>query len=160
MAVSTVWETGLTCDECSGEFALGEDILYWYGRKLHQGCAHSDAASRRDAPGEGDVLAAAEHILSAGERVILTRRQLRALIALAEEAGTVPVRKPDTGRQKWYGRMSGWSADRVKAGLEAPEVAGLWLDFLDAGRMPPLRQRDLSAICGVIGTASCAVTGP
>jgi hypothetical protein len=153
VSTTTVWESGLTCDAegCGGEFALGEEIIYWYGRKLHQSCAAADAACRRQASGEdGDVMTAAESLLSSGARVILTRRQLRDLIGLAAAAGLEPVRKPDSGRHQWYGRMPGWSASRVKAGLPAPEVAGMWLDFLEAGRMPPLRARDLSVIVAVI----------
>jgi hypothetical protein len=46
--------------------------------------------------------------------------------------------------------MAGWSAERVKGGLAASEVAGMWLDFLDAGRMPPLRGGDLSVIMDVV----------
>lgn len=157
MSTTTVWEPGLTCDaeDCGGEFTLGEEIIYWYGRKLHQACAAAAAASRREASGEdGDVMAAARLLLQSGARVILTRRQLRDLVALAAAAGLQPVRKPDSGRQQWYGRMPGWSATRVRAGLAAPEVAGMWLDFLEAGRMPPLRGRDLSVIVGVISESN------
>lgn len=153
MSTTTVWEAGLTCDAdgCARVFVLGEEIIYWYGRKMHQACVSKDAASRREAAGEGmDTLLVARQLLEAGGRVILTRRQLRSLVASAVAAGLVPVRRPDTGRQQWYGRMSGWSTERVAAGLSAPEVAGLWLDFLDAGRMPPLKSRDLAAIVAVI----------
>jgi len=139
----------LTCDaeSCGQEFELCEEILYWYGHKLHPRCASQDAASRREAAGEGrDVLAVALRQLGAGTRIILTRRQLRDLITLACQCGIEPVRKPDTGRHVWYGRMHGWSAARVAAGLSAAEAAGLWLDFLDVGRMPPLRQADLIVI--------------
>ena len=149
MSATTVWESGLTCDaaECGEEFVLGEEILYWYGRKLHPRCASQDAASRREAAREGgSVLVIAFRLLSAGSRVILTRSQLRDLITLARECGVEPVRKPDTGRHQWYGRMHGWSAARVQAGLSAAEVAGMWLDFTEAGRMPPLRNRDLAAL--------------
>lgn len=149
MSTTTVWESGLTCDAegCGGEFRFGEEIIYWYGRKLHLRCAQADAISRREASGEdGDVMTAARHLLDSGARVILTRRQLRNLITLAQEQGLEPVRKPDTGRCQWYGRLHGWSAERVRAGLSAAEVAGLWLDFLDVGRMPPLRRADLEII--------------
>lgn len=153
MSTTIVWESGLTCDAegCGGEFVLGEEIIYWYGRKLHQRCASADAASRREASGEsGDVMIAARRLLDSRARVILSRRQLRDLIGLAEKQGLEPVRKPDTGRCQWYGRMHGWAAERVRAGLTAPEVAGLWLDFLDAGRTPPLRHRDLAVIMDLI----------
>jgi hypothetical protein len=149
LSTTTVWEAGLTCDAaaCGQEFVLGDEILYWYGRKLHPRCASQDAAGRRTAAGEdGSVLVIACRLLSAGTRVILTRRQLRDLITLACQCGIEPVRKPDTGRHVWYGRMHGWSAARVQAGLSAAEAAGMWLDFLDVGRMPPLRQADLSVI--------------
>lgn len=163
MSTSTVWETGLTCDaaDCGGEFTLGEEILYWYGRKLHQRCASLDAASRREAAGEDeDVLVVARRHLEARGRVILTRKQLRELITLAcADPSFVPVRKPDagTGRRQWYGRLAGWDTARVAAGLSAQEVAGLWSDFLDVGRVPPLRSRDLAALVRVIDAAVIAV---
>lgn len=148
MATATARETGITCDQCGNEFTLGEEYLYFYGRKLHQGCASADAAARRDA--DDDPVAAARALLESGARIVLSRSQLRALVDLAVAGGLEPVRKPDTGRQQWYGRMPGWSAARVSAGLSASEVAGMWADFLDAGRMPPLRARDLSVIMDVI----------
>lgn len=150
MAICTAREIGITCeaDGCGGEFILGEEYLYFYGRRLHQGCASADAAGRRD--GDGDAAEHARSILASGARVVLSRSQLRGLIATAVGLGLEPVRKPDAGRQRWYGRMSGWSAERVHAGLAASEVAGLWQDFLDAGRMPPLRNRDLAALMDVI----------
>lgn len=159
MSTTTVWEAGLTCDldGCGIEFVLGEEIMYWYGQKLHQRCAAKAASARREAAGEDqDVLGVARGFLESGSRVILTRRQLRALVTLA---AVDPVRKPDTGRHQWYGRMHGWSAARVQAGLSAPEVAGLWLDFMDVGRMPPLRQCDLLVLvtaidCRLIETPS------
>lgn len=153
MAISTARETGITCEAegCGGEFALGEEYLYWYGKKLHQRCASADAAGRRD--GDGDAADAARSILASGARVVLSRSQLRDLIAIAVGLGLEPVRKPDTGRQRWYGRMSGWSAERVHAGLAASEVAGMWSDFLDAGRMPPLRRMDLVALMDVISSS-------
>jgi hypothetical protein len=148
VATATARETGITCDECEGEFTLGAEYLYFYGRKLHQGCASADAAARRE--GGSDPVAYARDILASGARVVLGRAQLRALVALAVAQGLEPVRKPDTGRQQWYGRMAGWSAARVKGGLAASEVAGMWLDFLDAGRMPPLRGCDLSSLMDVL----------
>lgn len=148
MATATARETGITCDECASEFVLCEEYVYYYGRKLHQGCASADAAARRD--DGGDPVAVAREILDAGTRVILTRSQIRALVARAVGLGLVPVHKPDTGRKQWYGRMPGWSAERVKGGLAASEVAGMWLDFVDIGRMPPLRLADLSVLMDVI----------
>lgn len=153
MSTITAWEPGLTCDaaDCGAEFVIGEEIIYWYGRKLHLRCASADASARRAAAGEDDdVVMVARRQAEGGGRVTLTRRQLHELAARAAAAGVEPVRKPDSGRRQWYGRMSGWAAERVQAGLSAPEVAGLWLDFLEAGRMPPVRQRDLAAILGVI----------
>jgi hypothetical protein len=148
VATAQARETGITCDECGTEFRLGEEYLYFYGRKLHQECAAADAAARREAG--SDPVAEAREILATGSRVVLSRAQLRALVNLAVARGLEPVRKPDTGRQQWYGRMPGWSAARVKAGLAASEAAGMWLDFLDAGRMPPLRTCDLSVIMDVV----------
>jgi hypothetical protein len=146
--MATARETGITCSECGGEFVLHEEYVYFYGRKLHQSCASQEAAARRE-HGD-DPVADARDILASGARVVLGRAQLRALVALAVSQGLEPVRKPDTGRQQWYGRMPGWSAARVKGGLAASEVAGMWLDFLDAGRMPPLRGCDLSRLMDVL----------
>jgi hypothetical protein len=158
VATATAREPGITCDECKGEFILGTEYFYFYGRKLHQECASADAAARRD--DGNDPVTAARAILDAGTRVILTRAQLRALVARAVELGLEPVRKPDTGRQQWYGRMPGWSANRVRGGLAASEVAGMWLDFVDAGRIPPLRGCDLSVIMDVIESSASIVTSP
>lgn len=158
MAMATARETGITCDECGGEFVLHEEYVYYYGRKLHQGCAATAAAGRRDT--DHDPVTAAREILAAGARVVLSRAQLHALVDLAAAQGLEPVRKPDHGRQQWYGRMAGWSAERVKGGLAASEVAGLWLDFLGAGRMPPLRGCDLSVIMDVIDSPASIVTSP
>jgi len=158
VATATAREPGITCDECKGEFVLGDEYFYFYGRKLHQGCASADAAARRD--DGNDPVAVAREILDAGTRVILTRSQIRALVARAVELGLEPVRKPDSGRKQWYGRMPGWAADRVKGGLAASEVAGMWLDFVDAGRMPPLRGCDLSVIMDVIESSASIVTSP
>jgi hypothetical protein len=155
LSTTTAWESGLTCDadDCGGEIPMGAEYLYWYGRKLHPSCAARDAASRREsAELEPDALIVAQRLLEARSRVILTRRQLRALVALADaQDGFEPVRRPDVGtRCQWYGRLSGWSAERVRAGLSGPEVAGMWLDFMDVGRMPPLRLGDLEAIISSI----------
>jgi hypothetical protein len=155
MAICTAREIGITCeaDGCGGEFGLGEEYLYFYGQRLHQRCASADAAGRRDEA--GDAADAARSILASGARVVLSRAQLRGLIDTAVGLGLEPVRKPDTGRQRWYGRMSGWSAERVRGGLAASEVAGLWQDFLDAGRMPPLRRADLEALMEIIDQQAC-----
>jgi hypothetical protein len=166
LSTVTVWESGLTCDApgCGGEFILGEEILWYYGRKLHQRCASQDAAGRRSAAGEDEpVLAVAGRQLEAGGRVILTRRQIRELTGMAAAVpGFEPVRKPDSGkgRRVWYGRMPGWDADRVHAGLAAPEVAGLWLDFLEAGRLPPLRAADVASLLGAIRSPDVTVISP
>lgn len=149
--MATARETGITCDQCGTEFTLHEEYVYFYGRKLHQGCASADAAARRET--DHDPVTAAREILASGARVVLSRAQLRSLIDNAVARGLEPVRKPDTGRQQWYGRMRGWSAERVSGGLAASEVAGLWLDFLEAGRMPPLRARDLSVIMDVVDSS-------
>jgi hypothetical protein len=127
---------------------LGTEYVYYYGRKLHQGCAAADAAARRGL--DSDAAATARGILASGSRVVLSRSQLRSLIGSAVGRGLEPVRKPDSGRKQWYGRMAGWSADRVSAGLSASEVAGMWSDFIDVGRMPPLRRADLAALMNVI----------
>lgn len=146
--MATARETGITCDECGGEFTLGEEYVYYYGRKLHQRCASAAAAEHRSE--DDDPVATARALLDSGARIVLSRAQLRALVATAVAQGLEPVRRPDSGRHRWYGRMAGWSAARVGAGLSASEAAGLWLDFLDAGRMPPLRRSDLSVIMDVV----------
>jgi hypothetical protein len=148
VATATARETGITCEACEGEFVLGTEYVYFYGRRMHQGCASAEAASRRDA--DGDPVTAAREILASGARVVLSRAQLRALVAIAVAQGLEPVRKPDTGRQVWFGRMAGWSSARVQAGLAASEVAGIWLDFMDAGRLPPLRRADLVTLMDVV----------
>lgn len=158
MATATARETGITCEACEGEFVLGTEYVYFYGRRLHQSCASQEAAARRET--DHDPVTAAREILAAGARVVLSRAQLRALVALAVAQGLEPVHKPDTGRMQWYGRMAGWSADRVKAGLAASEVAGLWEDFLNAGRMPPLRGMDLAAIMDVIDSQTASTLHP
>lgn len=158
MAMATARETGITCDQCGTEFTLHEEFVYYYGRKLHQRCASAAAAGHREE--DDDPVTAARALLGAGARVVLSRAQLRALVGIAVTAGLEPVRKPDSGRQQWYGRMPGWSAARVHGGLAASEVAGLWLDFMDAGRMPPLRARDLSVIMDVVDQAASTVTIP
>lgn len=156
MSTTFAWEAGLTCDgpECGREFVLGEEVIFWYGQKLCPSCAAKDAAGRREAACESeDVLAVVRRHLDAGGRVILTRRQLRELITLAcADPSFIPVHKPDAGhgRQQWYGRLPGWAAARVADGLSPQEVAGLWADFLDVGRMPPIRHSDVASLLGVI----------
>lgn len=148
MATATARETGITCEACEGEFVLGTEYVYFYGRRLHQSCASQEAAARRET--DHDPVTAAREILAAGARVVLSRAQLRALVALAVAQGLEPVHKPDTGRMQWYGRLAGWSAVRVNAGLSAAEVAGMWSDFLDVGRMPPLRTSDLAILMDIV----------
>jgi hypothetical protein len=148
MAMATARETGITCDECGGEFTLHEEYVYYYGHKLHQACASVAAAEHRSE--DDDPVEAARLLLESRARIVLSRAQLRVLVALAVDQGLEPVHKPDSGRHKWYGRLGGWSAARVHAGLAASEVAGMWLDFLDAGRMPPLRRTDLVALMDVV----------
>lgn len=167
MATATARETGITCDQCGNEFILHEEYVYYYGRKLHRSCASAAAAVHRAE--DDDPVEKARLLLESRSRVVLSRAQLRALVALAVDHGLEPVRKPDSGRQQWYGRMAGWSAARVSAGLSAAEVVGMWSDFIDAGRMPPLRAADLSILMDVIdsrdlpvtdGSATSAVTIP
>lgn len=148
MATATARETGITCEECGAEFILGEEYVYYYSRKLHQACASAEAAARRGT--DNDPVTRARELLASGSRVVLSRSQLRSLIGIAVGLGLEPVRKPDSGRMQWFGRMPGWSAVRVQSGLSASEVAGLWLDFIDVGRLPPLRRNDLSILMDVI----------
>ncbi len=155
MSTSTVWESGLTCDgpECGREFILGENILNFYGGKYHHLCARQLADEHRASAGESEsAVEVAGRQVAAPGRVLLTRRQARDLIAAARDRGVTPVHRPDPpSAGPWYGRMRGWSAARVAAGLSAAEVAGMWLDFLDAGRLPPIRQADVQALLGAIG---------
>lgn len=148
--ITVCWETGLLCSACDGEIILGEEILYGQ----HLVCAREIAEARRqDALGQGTLTAALGQ-LEAGGRIMLTRSQLRELVTLACAADELfaPVRRPDKalGPMQWYGRMTGWDPARVAAGLSAAEVAGLWLDYMDVGRTPPIRHRDLSVIIAVI----------
>jgi hypothetical protein len=125
-----------------------------YGKHLE--CARGTAQDRRAAAGEADdVRETARARLAAGGRIILTSRQLRGLVALS---GVEPVRRPDKARTPggWYSRMTGWSLERVEAGLSAAEAAGMWMDHLDVGRKPPIRHADLEAVLGAIE----AVTAP
>lgn len=141
--LTNIWEPGTKCSGCGREFAFGEEALY--GRCMD--CARQRAENRDD--GEPDAIETARAKLAMPGRLTLTRRQLRALVTAS---GVTPVRKPDAGRRfPLYGRMPGWSAERVAAGLDAPHVAGLWLDFLDVGKVPPLRHCDLEAMLAAIG---------
>lgn len=150
--LSQCWEEGLTCRECEQPIPLASEMLY--GKHLE--CARGAARDKRSAAGEAeDVVEVAQRRLAAKGRIVLTGRQLRGLIVLA---GIRPVRRPDKvrGPDGWYSRMTGWSPERVEAGLSAAEAAGLWLDHLDVGRQPPLRHADLEAVLGAIE----AVTAP
>jgi len=150
--LSQCWEEGLTCRACGLPIPLAADMLY--GKHLE--CARGAAQGKRSAAGEAeDVLEVARERLAARGRIVLTSRQLRSLIALS---GVNPVRRPDKTRPPcgWYSRMTGWSLERVEAGLSAAEVAGLWLDHLDVGRQPPLRHADLEAVLGAIGSVTTA----
>ena len=150
LSVTVCWEEGQACESCQLPIALGEQMLY----KRHLACARKRADDHRRDTGESEgILAVAHQRLADKGRVVLTSGQLRELIALACGApGFRPVRKPDagTGRKRWYGGIRGWDPARVAAGLPAAEVAGLWLDYLDCGRMPPLKLSDLRTLMGVI----------
>lgn len=140
------WEEGLTCRGCGKLIPLGGDMLY----KQHPSCARRAAEDRRTtATEDGDVVAVARLRLAAKGRIVLTRKQLRELITLA---AVVPVHKPDLGRgrMEWYSRLSGWDPARLERGLTPAEVAGLWEDHLDIGRMPAIRHQDLSQILTAI----------
>lgn len=128
--ITNCWEPGTKCSACGNEFGFGEEMIH--GR--HLSCARDRAAAR---DGDEDVLELARQKLALPGRLTFTARQLRRLVELS---ALQPVRRPDAGRRlPLYGRMSGWSAERVAAGLSAPEIAGLWLDFLDAGKIPPVK---------------------
>lgn len=148
--LTTCWETGITCPGCSTEIMVGADMLYGQ----HLACARKAAENRRKVAGSQETLSAAQLTLQAGGRIMLTRTQLRALVTLACQSDPefTPVRRPDKGHgpMQWYGRITGWSPARVAAGLSAPEAAGLWLDYMDVGRTPPISRRDLSGILAVI----------
>jgi hypothetical protein len=150
--LSQCWEEGLTCRGCGLLIPLAGDMLY--GKHLE--CARGAAVGKRSAAGEAeDVVTVARGRLEAKGRIVLTSRQLRGLVVLS---GVEPVRRPDKTRSPagWYSRMTGWSLERVEAGLSAAEAAGLWLDHLDVGRQPPLRHSDLEAVLLAID----AVTTP
>ena len=143
--LQNIWETGTKCKGCEREFALGEPAIY--GRCLD--CAKSRAETA-NAP--ADAVAVAREKLAVQGRLTLTARQLRELVT---RSGLAPVRKPDAGRRlPLYGRMPGWSAARVAAGLSPEEAAGLWLDFLDVGKVPPIRHADLEKVLAAIDGAA------
>jgi hypothetical protein len=145
--LSQCWEEGLTCRGCGLPIPLAGDMLY--GKHLE--CARGAARDKRSAAGEAlDTVQMARERLETGGRIVLTSRQLRELVVLS---GVVPVRRPDKARTPggWYSRLTGWSQERVEAGLSAAEAAGLWLDHLDVGRQPPLRHADLEAVLGAVG---------
>jgi hypothetical protein len=140
--ITTNWEEGTRCAACTEVIGIGEEVLY--GR--HLACARAQARARDSLP-DGDVLLLARQRLQVPGHLTLTARQLRALVERARRAGVIPVCRPDRRRgTAWYARLPGWSAERVEAGLSAAEVAGLWLDFLAVGRMPPLRHADLETL--------------
>lgn len=140
--LQNIWESGTRCKGCDKEFGLGEAAIY--GRCLE--CAR-DRAETANAP--ADAVAVARGKLAVPGRLTLTAKQLRELVKLS---GLTPVRKPDAGKRlPLYGRMGGWSAARVAAGLSAEEAAGLWLDFLDVGKVPPVRHADLEKVLAAIG---------
>lgn len=147
--LSTCWESGLKCSICNQEIQYGADVLYGD----HPECRRGEAARRR-AHDDG-VLGEARDWLGTTGRITPAPGQLRALVALARSAGLVPVHRPDLrgGPCRWYGRVAGWSPARVQAGLSAAEAAGLWEDFLEVGRMPPVKRADISALVGVIDAA-------
>jgi hypothetical protein len=145
--ISTNWDEDASCPACHGPVKVGEDVLY--GR--HLTCARSRASARETAETSDEVLDLARRRLAVPGHITFTRTQLRMLVDAARDSGTELVRRPDAGhRCQWYGRMRGWSADRVAAGLSAPEVAGMWADFLDIGRLPPVRHADLQALLDAI----------
>jgi hypothetical protein len=141
--LQNIWEPGTLCKGCKKEFGLGQEAIY--GRCLD--CAQGRAQAANVAV---DAVTVAREKLATPGRLTLTPRQLRELVKLAD---LTPVRKPDAGKRLVpYGRMAGWSAARVEAGLCPQEVVGLWLDFLDVGKVPPVRHADLEKVLAVIGT--------
>jgi hypothetical protein len=143
--LTNIWETGTRCKGCDREFGLGEEAIY--GRCLD--CAKGRAETA-NAP--ADAVGIAREKLAAPGRLTLTPRQLRELIRLSV---LKPVRKPDAGKRLTpYGRMAGWSAARVAAGLSPEEVVGLWSDFLDMGKVPPVKHEDLEKVLAAIESAA------
>jgi hypothetical protein len=139
--ITNCWEPGTKCTVCLTEFGFGEEMVH--GR--HLACNRGRADTR---DGEEDVLDVARAKLATPGRLTFTSRQLRRLIELS---ALQPVRKPDAGlRLPLYGKMPGWSAKRVSAGLPPAEIAGLWLDFLDVGKVPPVKHEWVAAILAAI----------
>jgi hypothetical protein len=142
--IQTCWEEGILCDACGQPIPFGQEMLY--GKHLH--CAHAQAEEHQGVSGDlAAALAMAQEKLAAGGRLALSSRTLRILIRSACAHGADPVRRPDAGsRGPWYGRMHGWTSRRVERGLSLPEVLGLWLDYMDSGRIPPLSHNHLRMV--------------
>lgn len=141
------WESGLACPVCELEIAVGDPILY--GK--HPGCA------RKAPSGPEDPVQAGQAALDAGGRVAISKKALRALsLQACQQLGADPVRRPDRGQHgvRWYARIPGWSAARVEAGLDVPQISGMFLDALDVGRTPPVSHEHLRAL---IGAASARI---
>jgi hypothetical protein len=130
------FEADLTCAGCGDPIGVGDPVLYGH----HPACRRESGPQAQD-----DPVAAALAALEAGGRIALPKSCLRAL-ALA--ACSDPVRHPDRGLKgvRWYGRLPGWSAERVERGLTLREACGLWLDALDTGRTPPVSHDHLRMI--------------
>jgi hypothetical protein len=153
--IQTCWEDGVSCSACGYPIALGEEMLY--GR--HLGCAR-DRETARSAHGSSAALRAAADALAAGGRIAVSRAHLRELVAGCCGQGVIPVRRPDAGAKgPWYGRVAGWKAERVRAGLSLAETCGLYLDYLDIGRVPPLSRDGLAALIGCLSTEGAARGG-
>ena len=152
--IVTNWEAGTACTGCGDPIELGQEMLY--GRCMP--CGQLAARTRSDAP--GDPLECAREALGKPGRIILTRRHMRSLIELARsDDGFCPVRRPDRdGSPPWYGRVRGWSPGRVARGLTAQETAGLWLDYLDSGRVPPVIREDLGRLVEAISARPAALS--
>jgi hypothetical protein len=134
------WEPGVICPGCGQEIAVGEQVLY--GR--HVACARTRANGAT-----ADPVAAAQAALNAGGRVAIAKPALRALALLAcEKTGAEPVRRPDKGLRgvRWYARIPGWTPARVEAGLDVPQISGMFLDALDVGRTPPVSHEHLKTL--------------
>ncbi len=154
--ITTCWDAGVHCSECGNLIELGSDMMY--GRCMD--CGRKTAQARNAEPASPqETLALARELLAAQGRIVFTRPQLRTLIALARSGeGFVPVRRPDKScPTRWYGRLAGWDPARVERGLTAEETAGLWLDYLDVGRVPPVRHSDLSRLLESIDACAPAV---
>lgn len=152
--ITTNWDSGVSCRDCGAVIELGDEMLY--GRCL--ACGRAAALQRNAAPAAPEqTLAMARDLLSRPGRIVLTRRQLRSLLSLlsASVPDFEPVRRPDRGSGKrWYGRLSGWDPARVERGLSVQETAGLFADYLDVGRIPPVRHEQLARIVTAIESAS------